>query len=159
MRIASTLTRYDIRKTQYKLRYPFIGELTGLVKEQYSIYVRHQLRLIDAKDTLVPSTAFGSGLSELFRGTTQRQKSQNTKNNSQNHLTNRNTFHHFFLLEARQAGFLIDHLGENPSIFIFIISAARPPVNAKNAGLATPSHTIQKQALFPSCLWWAEMPS
>jgi len=95
MRIASTLTQYDIRKTQYQLRYPFIGELTGLVKEQCSIYVRHQLRLIDAEDTLVPSTAFGGGLAELLAGAAQRQENQNAKNNSQNHLTDKITFHLF----------------------------------------------------------------
>ncbi len=49
---------------------PFIGELAGLVKEQYFIYVRHQLRPIDAKDTFMPSTAFSGGLAKLPGRTT-----------------------------------------------------------------------------------------
>jgi hypothetical protein len=50
--------------------YPHIGEPAGLVKEHKFVYVRHQLRLIDAKNTLVPSTAFGGGLTELLAGAT-----------------------------------------------------------------------------------------
>jgi hypothetical protein len=52
-----------------ELRYPFVGELAGLVGKEKRVNVGHQLLLIDSGDPLVPSAPFGGSLTGLLIGT------------------------------------------------------------------------------------------
>jgi len=97
-------TQYDIRKTQYELWYPFVGEFAGLIKKQNHVNVGHHLLMINTKNTPVPSIPFSSRLTQLLPGTTaEGQENQGHQNNTQNHLTygNRNASHHFSLFEIQ----------------------------------------------------------
>ena len=67
---ATQYTQYDIRKTQYELWYPFVGEFARLIKEHSPVYVSHHLLPINANNALMPSISFGPGLTRLVPKTT-----------------------------------------------------------------------------------------
>ena len=93
---------YSIQYKRYELRYPFIGEFAGLVKQQSLIYVRHHFLLINSDNSQMSSTAFSRRLAGLAGATAEGHESKNQQSNSQNHLTYRtgNALHHFSLLWA-----------------------------------------------------------
>ena len=68
---------------QHELRYPFIGEFAGPVKQQSFIYVGHHLLLIDSDNSIMSSAAFGGGLAWLAEGTTaEGHENQNQQSNN-----------------------------------------------------------------------------
>ena len=67
---------------RYELRYSFIGEFAGLVKQQSLIYVRHHFLLINSDNALMPSMAFSGGLAELAGTAAEGHECQNQQSNS-----------------------------------------------------------------------------
>ena len=54
----------------HELRYPFIAEFAGLIEQQSLVYVGHHFLLINSGNSIMPSAAFGGGLTGLAEGTT-----------------------------------------------------------------------------------------
>jgi hypothetical protein len=70
----------------YDLRYPLVGEPTGLVEQQRPVYIGHHFALVYAEDPLMPSAGLGFGLAELRFIAGYRQQSQSRENGCQNQL-------------------------------------------------------------------------
>jgi hypothetical protein len=72
----------SIRYARYELRYPFIGEFAGLVKQQSLVYVRHHFLLINSDDALMSSIAFSGGLAGLAGAAAEGHENQNQQSKS-----------------------------------------------------------------------------
>jgi hypothetical protein len=60
-----------------QLRYPLVGELAGPIEMKSLVYILHHFLVIEAKNTVVSPSSFGSGFTRLAVVTaTTRQESQ-----------------------------------------------------------------------------------
>ena len=67
------------------LRNPFVGESAWPIKHQHHVYIRHYLLLVNSCRALMPSMAFGGGLTGLAEGAaTEGRENQNKQNHSEN---------------------------------------------------------------------------
>jgi hypothetical protein len=77
---------YDERNS--KLRYPFFSESAWPVKYQNRVYIRYRFLLINSGRALMPSMAFGGGLTGLAKGiATKGHEKKDQRSNNQNHFT------------------------------------------------------------------------